>query len=99
KATKNGLLLTHEFVYEDKRFNFSQLNINVQNDTILRFGSAYQDKIDNKTRYYQLSNKFGAAFQSDLLGRFEFFTDLLKYDYRYNSLTVSSGGNGTEQSI
>lgn len=99
KATKNGLLLTHEFVYEDKRFNFSQLNINVQNDTILRFGSAYQDKIDNKTRYYQLSNKFGAAFQSDLLGRFEFFTDLLKYDYHYNSLAIQNGGGNGEQRV
>ena len=99
KATKNGLLLTHEFVYEDKRFNFSQANINVQNDTILRFGSAYQDAIDNKTRYYQLSNTFGAAFQSDLLGRFEFFTDVVKYDYHYKSLTIVNGGGANQHVI
>lgn len=88
KALENGILLTHEFVYEDKRFSFTQQNINVQNDTILRFGSAYQDKIDNKTRYYQISNKLGAAYQSHTLGRFEFFTDFLKYDYHYNSLAI-----------
>lgn len=91
KALRNGLLLTHEFAYEDKRFNFAQKNIYVQNDSLLRFGAAYQDQIDNKTRYYQISNKVGAAFDSDQLGRFEFFTDFLKYDYYYNSLAVSSG--------
>lgn len=85
---ENGLLLTHEFVYEDKRFNYQQGSVFVANDTLLRFGNAYQENIDNKTRYYQFFNRVGAAYQSDLLGRFEFFTDLLKYDYHYKSLAI-----------
>lgn len=91
KAFDNGILLTHELTYEDKRFTYAQDNIYVQNDSILRFGSAYEDHINNKTRYYQLFNRVGAAYQSDVLGRIEFFTDFLRYAYSYKSLASMEG--------
>ncbi|WP_430615107.1 putative porin [Flavobacterium sp. JP2137] len=87
---KNGILLTHELTYEDKFFNYYQSNAlagGVAGEP-LRFGNFFQSEINNTTKYYQFNNKLGAAYQSDLLGRFEFFTEFLKYDYRYNSLAI-----------
>lgn len=83
---KNGILLTHEFVYEDKFFEYTQLDTNSQYSDKDRFGRSFQSSIDNKTRYYQMFNRVGAAYQSDLLGRFEFFTDFYKHKYYYRSI-------------
>ncbi len=91
-SLENGILLTHEFTYEDKFFNYSQPNAaagGIVGDP-LRFGNFFQSEISNKTRYYQLHNKVGAAYQSSLFGRFEFFTEFLQYDYRYKSIAVIS---------
>ncbi|MDR2223460.1 MAG: putative porin [Flavobacteriaceae bacterium] len=88
---KNGLLLTHEFVYEDKFFNYSQTDINSQYTEKDRYGEVFASSINNKTRYATLSNKLGAAYQSDLVGRFEFFTEFYSYDYKYKSIAYIGG--------
>ncbi|MEC4116156.1 putative porin [Myroides phaeus] len=92
KSFKNGLLLTHEFTYEDKFFEYKQGNVNSQYDDKTRFGDAFQSEISNKTRYYNLFNRVGAAYQSDVVGRFQFFTDFYKYRYYYKSIAHIDGG-------
>lgn len=89
-SKSNGILLTHEFIYEDKFFNYSQPAANAGGivGEPLRFGDYFKSEIDNKTRYFQLNNKVGAAYQSELLGRFEFFTEFLKYNYSYRSIAI-----------
>ncbi|WP_267740646.1 putative porin [Myroides injenensis] len=88
---ENGILLTHEFVYEDKFYEFKQDNIGNIYDDQFRFGDAFQSSIRNKTKYYRLYNRVGAAYQSELLGRFEFFTDFHRYKYDYNSIAHIGG--------
>lgn len=84
---KNGLLLTHEFLYEDKFYEFKQDNImSLEYDDFPRFGNSFQSVLRNKTRYDNIYNKVGAAYQSDLVGRFEFFTEFNNYNYYYNSI-------------
>ncbi|MEC4113725.1 putative porin [Myroides pelagicus] len=87
KSVANGLLLTHVFMYEDKFYEFTQANIlNPEYDQTPRFGNAFQSSISNKTRYANVYNRIGAAYQSDLLGRFEFFTEFNRYEYNYKSI-------------
>lgn len=81
----NGILLTHEFTYEDKFFEYTQKDLNNSYTDKDRFGASFQTSISNKTRYYTLSNKVGAAFQSGLLGRIEVYADFYKYNYNYKS--------------
>ena len=88
---KNGLLLTHEFNYEDKFFEYRQDNVANIYDDKNRFGDAFQSAIKNKTRYAKFYNKVGAAYQSDLAGRFEFFTDFLTQRYHYKSIAHIGG--------
>lgn len=88
---KNGLLLTHEFTYEDKFYNYLQPNVNSQYGDPERYGNYFSSNINNKTRYSNLSNKIGAAYQSDLLGRFEFFTEFYNYKYYYKSIAHING--------
>ncbi|WP_121964147.1 putative porin [Myroides sp. N17-2] len=88
---ENGLLLTHEFTYEDKFFEFKQENINNQYTDKKHFGDAFQSTIKNKTRYYNIFNRVGAAYQSDVVGRFEGFVDFYKYRYNYKSIAHVNG--------
>ncbi|MHC5201836.1 putative porin [Myroides sp. LJL119] len=83
----NGLLLTHEFVYESKFFEFNQADINSAYDDTYRFGNAFQSTINNKTRYNKFFNKIGAAFNSAEFGRVEVFADFHHHKYHYKSIT------------
>ncbi|MDR0224395.1 MAG: putative porin [Myroides odoratus] len=88
----NGILLTHEFTYEDKFFEYYQKDLNSTYTQKDRFGASFKSTISNKTKYYTLSNKVGAAFQSGLLGRVEVYADFYKYNYQYNSVANINGG-------
>ncbi|AJH16361.1 putative porin [Myroides profundi] len=89
---KNGILLTHEFTYEDKFFEYKQADINNQFTDKTHFGEAFKSSINNKTRYYNVFNRVGAAYQSDVAGRFEGFVDFYKYRYHYKSIAHIEGG-------
>lgn len=87
----NGLLITHEFNYENKFFEFKQEDINNIYDDTYRFGNAFQNSINNKTKYNKLFNKVGVAFNSAEFGRVEFFADFHHFNYHYNSITYVGG--------
>ncbi|MDM1361119.1 putative porin [Myroides marinus] len=88
---ENGILLTHEFTYEDKFFEYKQGDINNQYNDKAHFGEAFKNNINNKTRYYNIFNRVGAAYQSDIVGRFEGFVDFYKYSYYYKSIAHVNG--------
>ena len=86
KDNANGLLLTHEFAYEDKFFEYKQENLNSPYTDKYRFGTSFQTSINNKTKYDNLSNKLGVAFNSGSLGRVDLYADFYRYNYHYNSV-------------
>ena len=91
KSFSNGLVLTHEFVYEDKFFEFKQADISNIYDDTFRFGDAFTSSIHNKTKYNKFFNKAGIAFNSSEFGRFEAFVDFHHHRYHYQSIAYIQG--------
>ena len=89
KENPNSLVFTHQFNQEYKFFEFTQPTVNE------RFGDAYSNKINNKTRYNHLYNKFGVAYKTKSYGDLEFFIDDHNYNYYYNSVVYDIDGNVT----
>src|SRR5690606_13060193 len=83
---QNNIAVTHQFIYENKEFYFSQANPNE------RLGNAYViSNIHDKTKYNRMYNRFGAIYQNETLGDLTFFVDDLRHNYYYNRATISSG--------
>ena len=76
KTNPNGIVLRHQFNFENKFFEFSM----TANE---RFGDSYATFVNNKTRYNRMYNKVGVAYSSARLGDFQFFVDDFKYNYFY----------------
>ncbi len=87
KENPNSLIIKHQFNQEYKFFEFTQNTISS------RFGDSYTNKINNKTRYNQLYNKFGAGFTTEKYGDFILFVDYNKYNYYYNSVVYDANEN------
>jgi len=97
----NNLYLTHQFNYEYKNYQYKQPTIAssiTDNDnvttTVQRFGESYvASALNDQTRYERLYNKVGAAYENSLLGKFNFFVDDYRSNYKYDRVIVDAAGN------
>jgi hypothetical protein len=98
KDANNNLLITHQFNYEYKFFEYNQANLDSEIGTgtgaFKRFGnvsSAAITKVNDHTRYDRLYNKLGAIYENKTLGKFQFFIENFNYKYYYKLVqTVGS---------
>jgi len=103
----NNLYLTHQFNYESKNYEYKQqtvLSSITDNDnkttTVQRFGDSYvASGINDHTKYERLYNKVGAAYENSLLGKFIFFIDDYRSNYKYERVIVDSLGNAVPANL
>lgn len=94
----NNLYLTHQFNYEYKNYNYKQPTVassitdnNNVTTQVNRFGDSYvASSINDETKYERLYNKVGAAYENSLLGKFNFFIDDYRSNYKYERVIVDS---------
>ena len=100
KDASNNLYLTHQFNYEYKYFQYLQPTLlstvtptvgpSVQ---VQRFGESYANgNINDETRFEKLYNKVGLAYENSLLGKFNFFVDDYRSNYKYDRIIVYGDG-------
>ncbi|MCM0664488.1 putative porin [Flavobacterium tyrosinilyticum] len=103
----NNLYLTHQFNYEYKDYEYKQptvISTVTANDgttsRVQRFGESYAaSNINDQTKYERLYNKVGAAYENSLLGKFIFFVDDYRSNYRYNRIIVDAAGNAVPDNL
>lgn len=102
KNTSNNILVTHQFNYENKFFEYSQTTLRSSLDGktafFNRFGESYlfpngntqvSINLKDQARYNKFYNKVGAVYESALLGQFQFFVDDYRTNYYYDKVIVS----------
>ena len=96
KEGSNNLYVTHQFNYENKFFEYTQPTVlsTVDNTLVQRFGESYvTNGINDQTRFEKLYNKVGLAYGNPLLGRFSFFIDDYRSNYKYRRIIVDESGH------
>jgi hypothetical protein len=91
----NNLYITHQFNYENKYFEYNQATVGstVGNLAVQRFGESYVTSgINDQTHYERLYNKVGLAYENSLLGKFNFFVDDYRSNYKYDRIIVFKDG-------
>lgn len=92
----NNLYVTHQFNYENKFFEYNQATVlsTVGTRSVKRFGDSYVTSgINDQTHYERLYNKVGVAYENSLLGKFNFFVDDYRSNYKYGRVLVDASGN------
>lgn len=97
----NNLYVTHQFNYEYKAYEYKQPTVissvtdeNNVTTRVQRFGDSYAaSNINDQTRYERLYNKFGAAYENSLLGKFNFFIDDYRSNYQYDKVIIDASNN------
>jgi hypothetical protein len=87
----NNLYVTHQFNFENKFFEYKQPTVlsTVGNTLVERFGESYvTSNIKDQTRFEKLYNKIGVAYENSLLGKFNFFVDDYRSNYKYERIIV-----------
>ena len=87
KNNPNSLVFTHTFNTEYKFFEFTQSSAST------RFGDAFSNSINNKTRFNNFYNKIGLGYKTKNFGSLNFYVDDNNYNYYYNSLVYDNLGN------
>lgn len=98
KDGSNNLYINHQLNYENKFFEYNQATVLSAVDGIAepvqRFGESYVTSgINDQTHFERLYNKVGAAYENSLLGKFNFFVDDYRSNYKYNRILIDSSGN------
>ncbi|MBF4486722.1 putative porin [Flavobacterium sp. CSZ] len=91
----NNLYVTHQFNYENKFFEYNQPTVlsAVGTRSVKRFGESYVTSgINDQTHYERLYNKVGVAYENSLLGKFNFFVDDYRSNYKYGRVLVDKDG-------
>ncbi|MFQ6600707.1 putative porin [Flavobacterium sp. C3NV] len=91
----NNLYVTHQFNYENKAFEYKQATVlsAVGTRSVQRFGESYVTSgINDQTHYERLYNKVGLAYENSLLGKFNFFVDDYRSNYKYGRVLVDKDG-------
>ena len=61
--------------------------------SVKRFGESYVTSgINDQTHYERLYNKVGVAYENSLLGKFNFFVDDYRSNYKYGRVIVNTAG-------
>lgn len=92
----NNLYLTHQFNYENKTYEYKQPTVissvtdnNNVTTQVQRFGESYvASGINDHTKYERLYNKVGATYENSLLGKFNFFIDDYRSNYKYERIII-----------
>lgn len=91
----NNLYVTHQFNYENKFFEYNQATVlsAVGTRSVKRFGESYVTSgINDQTHYERLYSKVGVAYENSLLGKFNFFVDDYRSNYKYGRVLVNTAG-------
>ncbi|OXG05189.1 putative beta-barrel porin [Flavobacterium araucananum] len=89
----NNLYVTHQFNYESKFFEYNQATVlsTVGTTPVKRFGESYvTSAINDQTKYERLYNRVGLAYENSLLGKFNFFVDDYRSNYKYGRIIIDS---------
>jgi hypothetical protein len=93
KDASNNLYVTHQFNYEYKYYEYKQPTVlsSVGNNSLVqRFGESYvTSNISDETRFEKLYNKVGLAYENSLLGKFNFFIDDYRSNYKYDRIIIN----------
>ena len=96
KEGNNNLYVTHQFNFENKFFEYKQPTVisNVDGIPVERFGESYAaTDLKDQTRFEKLYNKVGLAYENSLLGKFNFFLDDYRSNYKYNRIIFQDDGD------
>ena len=107
KEGNNNLYVTHQFNYEYKYFQYKQPTVlstvtptSGQSQQVERFGESYvTSNINDETRFERLYNKVGLAYENSLLGKFNFFVDDYRSNYKYDRIIVNSDGTSIPDNL
>lgn len=86
KTNPNSLVLHHQFIYENKSYNY--LNTVATN----RFGDYFTSLVNDKTRYNRLYNQIGVAYKHDKYGSLKAYLEDINYNYFYKSYLYTTNG-------
>ena len=92
----NNLYVTHQFNFENKFFEYKQPTVTstVDGIPIERFGESYAaSNLKDQTRFEKLYNKAGLTYENSLLGKFNFFIDDYRSNYKYNRIIFQDDGD------
>lgn len=87
KSNPNSLMIYHQFNHEYKFFEYTQPTVSN------RFGSAFTNAINNKTRYNHLYNKLGVGFTTAKYGDAIVYLENNTYNYFYHNVLYDNLGN------
>lgn len=96
KQGNNNLYVTHQFNYENKFFEYKQPTVlsTVGNTSVQRFGESYvSSNMKDQTRFEKLYNRVGLAYENSLIGKFNFFIDDYRSNYKYNRIIFQDDGD------
>ncbi|WP_163410685.1 putative porin [Flavobacterium ajazii] len=95
KEASNNLYVTHQFNFENKFFEYKQPTVlsTVGNTSVQRFGESYvTSNIKDQTHFEKLYNKVGLTYENMLLGKFNFFIDDYRSNYKYYRIILDDNG-------
>lgn len=92
-SNQNNLFINHQFVYENKFFEYNQLtvasSIDGTTNPFNRFGTSYLTaRINDQVTYNSMYNKVGAIYENKTLGKFGFFIDDFRFNYFYDRVLI-----------
>jgi len=102
KDANNNLYVTHQFNYESKFYEYNQRTVTTTIDglPVQRFGESYLTSgINDQTRFERLYNKGGLAYENSLLGKFNFFIDDYRSNYKYEKVMIFDDGRAIPANI
>ena len=96
KKGNNNLLVTHQFNYENKFFEYNQTTVpsTVGGTIVFRFGESFKNSsINDQTRFNKMYNRVGLVYENLTLGKFQFFADDFRSNYYYNQILIFDNQN------
>ncbi len=88
-TSSNNLLVTHQFNYETKFFEYEQPTIEstVGDEIVNHFGDSYRRaSVKDRARYNHMDNKIGAVYENKALGSFQLFFEDFRYNYFFGTV-------------
>lgn len=96
KEANNNLYVTHQLNFENKFFEYKQPTVlsTVEGTLVQRFGESYvTSNIKDHTHFEKLYNKVGLTYENMLLGKFNFFIDDYRSNYKYYRIILNNNGS------
>jgi hypothetical protein len=96
KQGNNNLYVTHQFNYENKSFVYNQQtvvsSVVLGTKSLERFGTSFLSSgINDETFYKKLYNKVGLIYENTTLGKFQFYLDDFRSNYKFTKILILDG--------